>query len=84
MHLAKRGAGNKKGNPISEISFKILPRVGRMFSKDPAAYGYLADTIRAFPTARKLEEEMLRAGFARAWHLKLTSGIVCLHVGEKA
>lgn len=55
-----------------------------MFSKDPAAYGYLADTIRAFPTARKLEEEMLRAGFARAWHLKLTSGIVCLHVGEKA
>ena len=21
MHLAKRGAGNKKGNPISEISF---------------------------------------------------------------
>lgn len=63
---------------------QILPRVGRMFSKDPAAYGYLADTIRAFPTARKLEEEMLRTGFARAWHLKLTSGIVCLHVGEKA
>ncbi|MCD7984793.1 MAG: hypothetical protein LUG19_11185 [Desulfovibrio sp.] len=28
--------------------------MGRLFSKDPAAYGYLADTIRAFPTARKL------------------------------
>ncbi|WP_300908163.1 class I SAM-dependent methyltransferase [uncultured Desulfovibrio sp.] len=44
----------------------------------------MADTIRAFPTARKLEEEMLRAGFARARHIRLTSGIVCLHMGEKA
>lgn len=63
---------------------RILPRVGRVFSKDQAAYGYLAQTIRAFPTARELEEEMESAGFARAWHLKLTSGIVCLHLGEKA
>ena len=63
---------------------RVLPHVGRLFSKDPAAYGYLADTIRAFPTARKLEEEMLRAGFARARHIRLTSGIVCLHMGEKA
>jgi demethylmenaquinone methyltransferase/2-methoxy-6-polyprenyl-1,4-benzoquinol methylase len=62
---------------------RILPCVGRLISKDKAAYAYLAETIRAFPTARKFEEELLDAGFARAWHKKLTSGIVCLHVGEK-
>ena len=61
----------------------ILPRVGRAISRD-GAYGYLADSIRAFPTAAELEEEMRTAGFARVWHRKLTSGIVCLHVGEKA
>lgn len=62
----------------------LLPRVGRLFSRDPAAYAYLAETIRAFPSAVRLEEELRQAGFARAWHKKLTSGIVCLHVGEKA
>ena len=61
----------------------ILPLVGRAISRD-GAYGYLADSIRAFPTATELEEEMRAAGFARVWHKKLTSGIVCLHVGEKA
>ena len=62
----------------------LLPRVGKIFSKDPGAYEYLADTIRKFPSARSLEQEMRTAGFERAWHEKLTSGIVCLHVGEKA
>ena len=62
----------------------LLPRVGRLFSKDPGAYGYLADTIRAFPSAIELEKELRKAGFHRAWYQKLTSGIVCLHVGEKA
>ena len=62
----------------------LLPRVGRLFSKDPAAYAYLADTIRAFPSAIELEKELRKAGFNKAWYQKLTSGIVCLHVGEKA
>ena len=63
---------------------RVLPRIGRLLSGDSGAYGYLAETIRNFPTAEDLEEEMRAAGFACAWHLPLTSGIVCLHVGEKA
>ena len=63
---------------------RILPRVGRLFSGDTAAYGYLAETINAFPSARALEKELIDAGFASAWHRKLTSGIVCLHLAEKA
>jgi demethylmenaquinone methyltransferase/2-methoxy-6-polyprenyl-1,4-benzoquinol methylase len=61
----------------------VLPRIGRFFSGDSAAYDYLVETIRAFPTATTLEDELRAAGFARVWHIRLTSGIVCLHVGEK-
>lgn len=63
---------------------KVLPKVGKCFSGDSGAYAYLAETIRNFPTAEALEEEMRGAGFACAWHIPLTSGIVCIHVGEKA
>ena len=37
----------------------------------------------AFPSARELRKEMEDAGFAKVRYEKLTSGIVCLHVGEK-
>ncbi|MBQ9406674.1 MAG: ubiquinone/menaquinone biosynthesis methyltransferase [Desulfovibrio sp.] len=63
---------------------RLLPLVGRLVSRDATAYAYLADTICKFPSASRLEDEMRAAGFARVWHRKLTSGIVCLHVGEKA
>jgi demethylmenaquinone methyltransferase / 2-methoxy-6-polyprenyl-1,4-benzoquinol methylase len=62
----------------------ILPRIGKIISQDASAYTYLADTIRNFPVAEALEEEMREAGFAAAWHIPLTSGIVCLHIAEKA
>ncbi len=63
---------------------KILPFIGKIFSGDAKAYGYLADTITQFPNALEFEEEMRQSGFQCAWHVPLTSGIVCLHVGEKA
>ncbi len=61
----------------------VLPRIGRQISRDPAAYSYLARTIREFPSARELAREMEDAGFAHVTYRKLTSGIVCLHVGVK-
>lgn len=62
----------------------LLPKLGKCISGDSGAYTYLAETIKNFPTAEALEEEMRAAGFACAWHIPLTSGIVCIHVGEKA
>lgn len=69
---------------------RVLPGIGRLISGDrcdtvgnAGAYAYLAESIRCFPTALELEEEMRSAGFACAWHIPLTSGIVCLHIGEK-
>lgn len=63
---------------------KLLPMIGKVISGDSSAYRYLADTIRAFPDERKLASEMVDAGFERVYHVPMVSGIVFLHVGEKA
>ncbi|MBU3831703.1 MAG: ubiquinone/menaquinone biosynthesis methyltransferase [Candidatus Desulfovibrio faecigallinarum] len=62
---------------------RVLPGIGRIVSRDQAAYSYLARTIREFPSAFELAREMEEAGFVRVRYEKLTSGIVCLHMGEK-
>ena len=79
------GSGRERiwGGLYNAYLNRLLPLVGRAISRD-GAYGYLAESIRAFPTAEELAEEMRAAGFSRVWYKKLTSGIVCLHVGEKA
>lgn len=61
----------------------VLPRIGRFFSRDPSAYQYLADTIRAFPDAETLCSELLKSGFDQAGYQPLTSGIVYIHVARK-
>ena len=61
----------------------ILPFIGRLVSRDKAAYQYLADTIAAYPAASVLAEEMRLAGFANVKFRVFTAGIVCLHTGEK-
>lgn len=80
------GSGKERiwGGVYNAYLNHILPRMGKLVSGDSGAYGYLAETICAFPSASELEDELRAAGFTRAWHKKLTSGIVCLHIGEKA
>jgi demethylmenaquinone methyltransferase/2-methoxy-6-polyprenyl-1,4-benzoquinol methylase len=62
----------------------VLPTAGRLFSGNKAAYRYLADTIRRYPAAEKLDEEMRSAGFTGVRHETFTAGIVGIHSGEKA
>lgn len=61
---------------------RLLPLVGRLFSRD-SAYGYLAESIHAFPSPKNLTAELRAAGFCRIYHVPMTMGIVCLHVAEK-
>lgn len=63
---------------------KILPTAGNLISGDRNAYAYLAQTIRDFPPARELAAEMRAAGFAQVYWQPLLSGIVYLHVAQKA
>ncbi|WP_211234139.1 ubiquinone/menaquinone biosynthesis methyltransferase [Desulfocurvus vexinensis] len=62
---------------------RLLPLAGRVISGDATAYRYLADTIRAFPDARGLEEELRAAGFVNVAHEPLMGGVVNIHVAEK-
>ncbi|WP_243310257.1 ubiquinone/menaquinone biosynthesis methyltransferase [Fundidesulfovibrio agrisoli] len=62
---------------------RLLPLLGKVFSKDDGAYQYLADTIREFPDAPSLAQEMRASGFASVNWERLAFGIVVIHVGVK-
>jgi demethylmenaquinone methyltransferase/2-methoxy-6-polyprenyl-1,4-benzoquinol methylase len=63
---------------------RLLPGLGKLVSGDDGAYAYLVRTIRDFPDAMALERELRSAGFVRTRFERIFSGIVCLHVAEKA
>ncbi|GAB6124754.1 ubiquinone/menaquinone biosynthesis methyltransferase [Humidesulfovibrio idahonensis] len=80
------GTGRRKvwGGLYNFYLNSVLPGFGRLISGDRAAYRYLAETIREFPDERQLSQELMDAGYARVFHVAMLSGIVYLHVAEKA
>ena len=54
-----------------------------MISKDTNAYGYLTDTIEAFPQGERMMEVFSRAGFSDATFRRLTVGVCTLYVATK-
>lgn len=64
-------------------SFHIIPRLGAWVAKEPAAYTYLVESIRAFPDQKTLAGHLSDAGFTQVeWH-NLTFGVACLHMARK-
>ncbi len=61
----------------------LLPRIGGLISGDSGAYVYLAETIKAFPPAEVLGQELLDAGFSEVYFRPMLSGIVYLHAARK-
>ena len=64
-----------------EYLMRALPAVARRVSSDPAAYVYLAESIRAWPAQAALAGHLQRAGWGRVGWRNLTGGIVALHRG---
>jgi demethylmenaquinone methyltransferase/2-methoxy-6-polyprenyl-1,4-benzoquinol methylase len=62
-------------------SRRILPLIGGIVSGSRDAYQYLPDSVRKFPGAAELAEDMRRAGFAEVRYDLFTGGIVALHTG---
>ena len=62
-------------------SRRILPLIGGALSGSRDAYTYLPESVRKFPSAGELAEEMRRAGFAEVRYERFTGGIVALHLG---
>jgi demethylmenaquinone methyltransferase/2-methoxy-6-polyprenyl-1,4-benzoquinol methylase len=70
--------------PIYDFhSFKILPRLGKLFANDADSYQYLAESIRKHPPQDELKAMMQAAGFARCDYRNLSGGIVAVHTGYK-
>ncbi len=68
--------------PIYDFhSFKVLPRLGKLFANDAGSYQYLAESIRKHPPQDELQAMMVNAGFARCTHRNLSGGIVAIHSG---
>ncbi len=63
-------------------SFKVLPRLGRLFAGDSDSYRYLAESIRKHPPQDTLRAMMEAAGFARCDFRNLSGGIVAIHSGH--
>lgn len=71
--------------PIYDFhSFKVLPRLGKLFAGDADSYQYLAESIRKHPPQAQLQSMMEAAGFARTSFRNLSAGIVAIHTGYKA
>jgi demethylmenaquinone methyltransferase/2-methoxy-6-polyprenyl-1,4-benzoquinol methylase len=60
----------------------LLPWIGGLLTGSGDAYRYLPESIRKFPTAPQLAEDMRRAGFTNVTYQRFTGGSVALHVGE--
>jgi len=65
------------------FSTQVLPRVGGMISGSRDAYSYLPESIKKFPGAEGLAEQMRAAGFSSVEFERLTFGAVALHLGKK-
>ena len=65
-------------------SNRVLPRVGALISGSKEAYTYLPESVKKFPVAEVLAEELRDAGFAEVEYELLTFGIVALHIARKA
>jgi len=61
---------------------RILPVIARTFSRNPAAYVYLVDSITHFPAPPAFLALMEEAGFGGMKRYSLTLGITCLYVGR--
>lgn len=61
----------------------LLPAFAKVFSKNPAAYYYLADSIMNFPSPAVFARLMEDTGMRNVKKYPLTFGITWLHVGEK-
>ena len=69
--------------PYDVYSLKVLPWLGERVAGDPAAYRYLAESIRKHPDQETLRAMLERAGLERVEYFNLAAGVVAVHRGYK-
>lgn len=70
--------------PFYLFYFKnILPRIGKLVSKDSRAYTYLPDSVNAFPFGEKMKNILLKTGFKTVEYKKQSLGIATIYKATK-
>lgn len=61
----------------------ILPQIGKIVSKDNAAYTYLPESVQAFPDGEDFLAVLKKVGFKNTQCKPLTFGISSIYIGQK-
>jgi demethylmenaquinone methyltransferase / 2-methoxy-6-polyprenyl-1,4-benzoquinol methylase len=61
----------------------ILPKIGRLISKDQAAYTYLPESVEAFPDGQRFLDILQKIGYKNNQCKPLTFGISSIYIGQK-
>lgn len=75
-------------NPIVRFFYNlyfthIMPLIGRLFSKDKAAYNYLNRSVKGFIWGEDMTRRLQQAGFSNAQFRPLTFGITTLYTATR-
>lgn len=69
---------------VYNVYFKaILPRIGKLVSKDNAAYTYLPESVEAFPDGAAFENILKKVGFKDTACKPLTFGVSSIYTARK-
>jgi demethylmenaquinone methyltransferase/2-methoxy-6-polyprenyl-1,4-benzoquinol methylase len=61
----------------------VIPKVGKVVTKDEESYRYLVESIRRFPRPNAFKAMVADAGFVRAAAEPMLGGLVTIHSGWK-
>lgn len=64
-------------------SYRILPRIGGMISRDKRAYEYLPASVGEFPAPQEFLQMLSRAGFKNCRARSQSFGIAQIYIGER-
>ncbi|CAM3338867.1 bifunctional demethylmenaquinone methyltransferase/2-methoxy-6-polyprenyl-1,4-benzoquinol methylase UbiE [Aquirufa ecclesiirivi] len=62
----------------------ILPLLGKIISKDPAAYTYLPESVQAFPDGQNFLDIFQQVGYKNTQWIPMTGGICSIYLGQKS
>jgi demethylmenaquinone methyltransferase/2-methoxy-6-polyprenyl-1,4-benzoquinol methylase len=76
---------NKNIKFFTDMYYKtLLPTVGKLISKDKAAYSYLPESVEHFPYGQKFLEILNNCGYCNVSLKELTLGVCTLYKAKKA
>lgn len=61
----------------------ITPLIGKIFSKDPRAYTYLMESVKAFPNNENFVSVLNSCGFTQTSFKSLSFGVAAIYEGSK-